>query len=160
MAPTASDAGTPAKSPSLRKHANPTIHRGATAQGGRRIQLLARPPRDGRHTGPGARRPVRGYMRNRPSFRSSLPPLTFTLPRNAASFVRATTLLERRIGHQEPFQQAGLQWIGAGEFEWGRGGGLLPNTRCRTSFPAGSCRSGRPLAEMAEGGRGRARSGR
>ena len=37
------------------------VHRGATARGGRRIQLPARRPRDGRDTGPGARRPVRGH---------------------------------------------------------------------------------------------------
>ena len=41
------------------------VHRGATARGGRRIQLPARRPRDGRDTGPGARRPVRGHLRNR-----------------------------------------------------------------------------------------------
>ena len=33
--------------------------------GGRRIQLPAPRPRDGRDTGPGARRPVRGHVRNR-----------------------------------------------------------------------------------------------
>ena len=41
------------------------VHPGATARGGRRIQLPARRPRDGRDTGPGARRPLRGHMRNR-----------------------------------------------------------------------------------------------
>jgi len=37
------------------------------ARGGLRIQLPARRPRDGRGTGPGARRPVRGHVRNRRS---------------------------------------------------------------------------------------------
>ena len=41
------------------------VHRGATARRGRRIQLPARRPRDGRDTGRGARRPARGHMRNR-----------------------------------------------------------------------------------------------
>src|SRR5262249_19547738 len=50
-------------------------------------------------------------VRNSPSFQSSPPPLTFTLPRN--------NLLERRIGYQESFQQTGLLRIGAAELERG-----------------------------------------
>jgi predicted dithiol-disulfide oxidoreductase (DUF899 family) len=41
------------------------VHRAATARGGRRLQLPARRPRFGHDTRPGARRPVRGYVRNR-----------------------------------------------------------------------------------------------
>ncbi len=42
-----------------------SVHRGATARGRHRIQLRARRPRDGCDAGPGARRPERGYDRNR-----------------------------------------------------------------------------------------------
>ena len=40
------------------------VHPGATARRRYRVQRSARRPRDGRDAGPGARRPVRGNMRN------------------------------------------------------------------------------------------------